>query len=50
MLGLHLPVGHRTGVFKQAVGQGALAMVNVGNDAEVADVRLVHRVPCPIPA
>ena len=34
---LHVPVGHGARVLQQAVGQGRLAVVDVGNDAEVAD-------------
>jgi len=37
-----LTVGKRTGVFQQAVGQGALAVVDMGNDTEVTGV--FHRV------
>ncbi len=34
---LHIPIGHRAGVLQQPVGQRRLAMVDVGNDAEVAN-------------
>ena len=33
-----LPFPHHTGVLDQAVGQSGLAVVNMGDDAEVADV------------
>ena len=39
---LHLPVGNGPGVLDQAIGQCALAMVNVGYDTEVAYVVEVH--------
>jgi len=39
---LHLTLRHRAGELQQAVGQRALAMINVGDDAEVADLLLVH--------
>ena len=34
---LHVPVGHGARVLQQPVGQGRLAVVDVGNDAEVAN-------------
>ena len=34
---LHIPIGHRAGVLQQTVGQRRLAMVDVGNDAEISD-------------
>ena len=34
---LHIPVGHRARVLQQTVGQRRLAVVDMGNDAEVAD-------------
>jgi hypothetical protein len=37
-LGLHLAVGQAAAALDQAVGQRALAVVDVGNDGEVADV------------
>ena len=37
-LGLHLALVERVGLFEQAVGKGALSVVDVGYDAEVADV------------
>jgi hypothetical protein len=35
---LHLPLLNRSGKFKKPVGEGALAVVDVGNDAKVANV------------
>ena len=34
---LHVPGRHRAGGLQQAIGQGRFAMVDVGNDAEIAD-------------
>ena len=34
---LHVPIGHRARVLQQAISQRRLAVVDVGNDAEVAD-------------
>ena len=34
---LHVPVGHRARVLQQTVGQRRLAMVDMGDDAEIAD-------------
>ena len=34
---LHVPDRHRAGVLEQAIGQGRLPVVDVGNDAEIAD-------------
>ena len=34
---LHVAVGDRARVLEQPVGQGRLAVIDVGNDAEVAD-------------
>ena len=41
-LGLHLAAGERAGGFEEPVGQRRLAVVDVGDDAEVADAALVH--------
>ena len=35
---LHVPCRHRAGGLQQAVGQGRFAVVDVGNDAEIANV------------
>ncbi len=35
-------VGDGAGAFEEAVGEGRLAVVDMGDDAEVADVGLVH--------
>ena len=50
----HLPVGHGVGYLQDAVGQRRLAVVDVGDDGEVADVgkgghgpRIVPQRPCP---
>jgi hypothetical protein len=37
-LGLHFALVERVGLFEQAVGQGALPVVDMGYDAEIADV------------
>lgn len=37
-LGHHIPGGYRMGGLEQAVRKGALTMIDVGNDAKVADV------------
>ena len=39
---LHVAVGDRIGELQDAIGQGRLPMVDVGDDREVADVCLVH--------
>ncbi len=39
---LHLARRERSGELEQAVGQRALAVVDVGDDGEIADVRAVH--------
>ena len=39
----HLPLGHRLGDLEDAVGQRRLAVVDVGDDREVADSRERHR-------
>ena len=36
-LRLHVPVRHRAGVLQQAIGQGRFPVVDVGNDAEIAE-------------
>ena len=41
-LGFHLPIGQPTAALDDAVSQRALAVIDVGNDREVADV--VHRI------
>ncbi len=38
----HLPLGDRVGHLHQTVGQGALAVVDVGNDRKIANVLFVH--------
>ena len=37
-LGLHVALGHGAREFKKPVGQGAFAVVDVGNNAKVADI------------
>jgi hypothetical protein len=39
---LHLAVGHGLGQFQQAIGQRRLAMIDMRDDAEVADVVLIQ--------
>ena len=41
-LGLHLALGHRAGEFEQAVAQRRLAVVDVGDDCEVAKKACIH--------
>ena len=41
-LSLHLPTGQQTGMLDDAVRQRGLSMVDVGDDAEVADLTLLH--------
>ena len=42
----HITLGHRFGGFQDAVGKGALAVIDMGDDAEIADVVLIaHGVP-----
>jgi hypothetical protein len=43
---MHLALGERAGKFQQAVGQGGFAVVNVRNDAEIADVLGIHVSLC----
>ena len=38
VLGLHVTIGDGAGHVQEAIGQGALSVVDVGDDAEVADV------------
>ena len=38
----HLPLVERAGELDQPVGERGLAVVDVGDDAEVADVGLAH--------
>ena len=40
-LGLHIAMGHGTRHLQDAVGDGRLAMVDMGDNAEVADVRRI---------
>jgi hypothetical protein len=41
-LGLHFARGQRAGEFQQSVGERGLAVVNVRDDREVADVAWIH--------
>jgi hypothetical protein len=41
-LRLHGALFHRAGELEHAVGQGGFAVVDVGDDAEIAGVGLVH--------
>jgi hypothetical protein len=43
-LGLHFARGQRPGEFEEAVGEGGLAVVDVRDDREVADVTWIHFV------
>ncbi|MNZ65138.1 hypothetical protein D3C78_833240 [compost metagenome] len=40
-LGLHLAIGQAAADLDEAVGQGRLAMVDVGDDGEIADMTQV---------
>ena len=40
---LHLARRERSRELEQTVGQRALAVVDVGDDGEIADVRAIHR-------
>ncbi len=42
----HFALAERPGEFQQAVGQRGLSVVNVGNDAEIADEAWIHRSVC----
>src|SRR5690606_3439348 len=39
---LHLPLGQPARAFQKAIGQRRLAVVDVGDDAEIADACLLH--------
>ena len=41
-LGLHLPRLQRTGQLEKAIRECAFAVVDVGDDGEIADEALVH--------
>jgi hypothetical protein len=43
---MHFALGERAGEFQQAVGQRGFAVVNVRNDAEIADVLGIHVSLC----
>ena len=45
-LRMHLALGERAGELQQAVGQRGFAVVNVRNDAEIADVLGIHGSLC----
>ena len=46
-LGLHLPLGDGVAQLDEAVGEGGLAVVDVGDDGKVADLGLVgHKYRC----
>ena len=38
----HVALGDRAGELEEAVGEGGFAVVDVGDDAEVADAALIH--------
>ena len=40
---LHLPLVHGAGVFQNAVGQGGFAVVDMGDDTEIADMISCHK-------
>jgi hypothetical protein len=42
----HVTFAHRAGGFQQAVRQRGLAVIDVRDDAEVADTGLVHEIQC----
>ena len=39
----HIPLGDRAGCLQQAIRQGRFAVVNMGDNTEVADELLIHR-------
>jgi small subunit ribosomal protein S20 len=41
-LSAHVAFGDRTSAFKESVGKRRLSMIDVGDDAEIADARLIH--------
>ena len=41
-LGLHFARGERAGELEEAIGEGGFAMIDVGDDGEVADVGWIH--------
>src|SRR3954467_1547264 len=43
---LHLPRGNGSGSMQKAVGQRRFPMVDMGDDAEVSNMRYVHRLKC----
>src|SRR5580658_5461325 len=45
-LRMHFALGERAGKFQQAVGQRGFAVVNVRDDAEIADVLGIHVSLC----
>ena len=45
---LHIPLGHGACQLHHAVGQGALAVVDMGDDAEITD--MFHTLALPAPA
>ena len=45
-LALHLPGGNGVALLQQPVRQRGLAVVNMGNDAEVSDVALLCHIRC----
>ena len=45
-LGLHLPGGDGVALLQQPVRQRGLAVVNMGNDAEISDVALLCHIRC----
>jgi hypothetical protein len=44
-LRLHFPLLQRTRLLDQSVGERRLPMIDMGDDAEVADVIEIHRCP-----
>ena len=45
---LHIPLGNGTCQLHHAVGQGTLAVVDMGDDAEITD--MFHTLAFPVPA
>ena len=41
-LGLHIPLGHSIGELHHSIRQGGFAVIDVSDDAKVANMRLVH--------
>ncbi len=43
-LGLHFPLGKGARILNEAVGNGGLAVVNMGDDGKIADMLVLHKI------